>query len=90
MGPVSRGHTVGYDPRMIAVGIIVLLVGFALVVPRGAMPGSTSARNVTMGSQRVFATRGYQGLPSRRSRAIQVVVGVVLIVAGILVIAASG
>ena len=88
--PVSTVHAVRYHRHVVAVGILIMLVGFALVVPRGGMPGSTSARNVTLGSQRVFSRRGDQGLPSRRYRVIQVIVGLVLLVVGILVIAVSG
>jgi hypothetical protein len=75
---------------VLALGVVMVLVGFALVVPRGGMPGSASARNVVMGSQRVFATRGYQGTPSRRFRVIQVLIGLVVVAGGIALIAASG
>jgi hypothetical protein len=71
-------------------GIILLLIGFALVVPRGGVTGSTAARNVTLGFQRVFTTRGYEGVPSRRYRAIQVVVGLVFAGVGLALVAASG
>ncbi len=90
MRPLRTVHTVEYAPRVLAVGIILLLIGFALVVPRGGVAGSTAARNVTLGSQRVFTTRGYDGVPSRRYRVIQVAVGLVLVAAGIALIAASG
>jgi hypothetical protein len=76
-------------PDVLAVGVLLLLVGFAFVVPRGGVPGSVAARNVMMGRQR-FMTRGYDGTPSRRSRVIQVLLGVVLAAAGIALIAASG
>jgi hypothetical protein len=88
--PLITRHRVKYDAVVLAVGVVLVLVGFALVVPRGAMPGSTSARNVVMGSQRVFTTRGYQGTPSRRFRLIQVLMGLVVVAGGIVLIAASG
>lgn len=75
---------------MIAVGLLVLLIGFAMVVPRGSMPGSASARNVSLGSQRVFVTRGDQGIQSLRYRVIKTLAGLVLVAVGIILIAASG
>jgi hypothetical protein len=83
-------HAVQYDRCVLVAGIIMLLIGFALVVPRGGVTGSTAARNVTLGMQRVFETRGYQGVPGRRYRVIQVLVGVVLVAGGLALIAASG
>ncbi|MGZ4674022.1 MAG: hypothetical protein ACXV5U_09840 [Ilumatobacteraceae bacterium] len=74
---------------VLAIGMLAVLVGFALMVPRGGVAGSVSARNVMLGNQRV-STRGYAGTPSRRSRVIQVLIGLVLLVIGILLIASSG
>jgi hypothetical protein len=88
--PLRAVHPAQYDRRVVAVGIVLLLIGFALVVPRGGVPGSAAARNVTLGFQRVFTTRGYDGLPSRRYRVIQVLVGLVLAAGGIALVAASG
>ena len=75
---------------VIAVGLIAVLVGFALVVPRGSMPGSASARNVRVGGLQVFSTPGPQGLPSLRYRIIRSLIGLVLVVAGFILIASSG
>ena len=69
--------------------MLAVLVGFALMVPRGGVAGSVSARNVMLGNQRM-STRGYEGTQSRRYRVIQVLVGLVLVAAGIALIAASG
>jgi hypothetical protein len=88
--PLRTVHPLQYDRRVLAVGVVVLLIGFALVVPRGSVAGTTAARNVRLGSQRIFVTRGYDGLPTRRYRVIQVVIGLVLVAAGIALIAASG
>lgn len=74
---------------VLAIGMLAVLVGFALMVPRGGVSGSVSARNVMLGNQRV-STRGYEGTPSRRSRVVQVVIGLVLVAAGIALIASSG
>ena len=74
---------------VLAIGMLAVLVGFALMVPRGGVSGSVSARNVMLGNQRV-STRGYVGTPSRRSRVIQVVIGLVLLVIGMVLIASSG
>ena len=68
----------------------MVLVGFALTVSRGGMPGSTAHRNVSLGMQRIFTTRGYQGVPSWRSRLIMVLIGLALVVGGMVVIAHAG
>ncbi|MEY2444898.1 MAG: hypothetical protein QOE00_1478 [Ilumatobacteraceae bacterium] len=88
--PLSTVHAVQYDRHVLVAGMIVLLIGFAFVVPRGGVAGSAAGRNVMLGSQRMLTTRGYDGLPSRRYRVIQVLAGLVLIAAGIALIAASG
>ena len=73
---------------MIAVGLILVLVGFAMLGSRGAMPGSTAARNIRLGPQR-FSTRGYQGIPSTRFRVIQVLIGLAILAAGVVLIMVS-
>ena len=75
---------------MIAVGLLAVLIGFALVVPRGSMPGSASARNVRLGGLQVLSTRGDQGIPSLRYRIIKTLLGLVLLAVGIILIASSG
>lgn len=75
---------------MLAVGIILVLVGFALVVPRGGVPGSAAVRNVSLGRQRVFSTPGYTDHPSVRYRVIRIVIGLVMVVGGVVLIASSG
>jgi hypothetical protein len=67
-----------------------MLIGLAFVIPRGAMPGSASHRNVTLGMQRVFETPGYRGETSLRYKVIRVSVGVVSMAVGVILIAASG
>ncbi len=47
-----------YDPGVLYAGLVLALVGFALVTPRGAGSGSVAHRNVRMGSM-YFSTRGY-------------------------------
>ena len=74
---------------MIAVGLLLVLVGFAVVIPRGALPGSAAARNVSVGPWRMPTTRGYDGEPSSRFRLIQVLSGLVMIAGGIVIIAVS-
>jgi hypothetical protein len=74
---------------VLAIGMLAVLIGFALMVPRGGVAGSVSARNVMLGNQRM-STRGYAGSPSRRYRVIQVLIGLALLAAGFALIAASG
>ena len=73
---------------MIAVGLLLVLVGFAMIAARGAVPGSAAIRNVRLGTQR-FSTRGYDGVTSTRFRVIQILMGVVVLTGGVILIAAS-
>jgi hypothetical protein len=75
---------------VLAAGIFMVLVGFVLIVPRGAMAGSAAHRNVSLGSQRVFQTPGYRGEMSTRYKVIRVSIGIVLLIAGVVFIATSG
>ena len=74
---------------MIALGLLLVLVGFAIMMPSGAMPGSTSHRIIPM-TTRLFTTPGPDGLPSRRYRIVQVLMGLVVMAAGVIIIAMSG
>jgi hypothetical protein len=74
---------------VIALGLLLVLVGFALMVSQGGMPGSTAARNVSLGRSQLFRTRGYQGNPSKRYRIIQILLGLALLVGGMALIATS-
>jgi len=73
---------------MIAVGLILVLVGFAMLASGGALPGATAARNVRMGPQ-MFSTRGHEGVRSTRYRVIQIAMGLVVLAGGIVMIAVS-
>jgi len=74
---------------VIAVGLLLVLVGFAFIVPRGGIPGSAAARNVSLGGWRMPTTRGYEGTPSRLYRVIQILGGLVMIAGGMVIIAVS-
>ena len=75
---------------MIALGLLMVLVGFVFMAPRGGIPGATAHRNVSLGMQRIFTTRGYQGVPSWRYRLIMILIGVALVVGGMVVVAHAG
>ena len=69
--------------------MLLMLLGFAIMVPRGGMAGSTARRNVILGF-RVFQTPGYQGgVPSWKYRVLRVLLGLVIMVGGIGLIAIS-
>ena len=75
---------------MIALGLLLVLLGFAIMVPRGGMAGSTARRNVIVGF-RVFQTPGYQGgVPSWKYRVVRVLLGLVVMAGGMVLIAISG
>jgi hypothetical protein len=71
---------------MVWAGIALVIVGFALVTPRGSLPGSAAVRNVRMAPLRLYTTPGYQGDESRRARWIRLAVGLVFLVGGIALI----
>ena len=73
---------------MFAVGLLLVLIGFAFVVPRGGVAGSTAARNVRVGPGGLSPTRGYDDEPSRKYRVLQVLGGLAMIVAGFAILAA--
>jgi hypothetical protein len=73
---------------VIALGLLLVLVGFVIMMPRGGMAGSTARRNVILGF-RVFQTPGYQGVVSWKYRVVRVLSGLVVMAAGVLIIAIS-
>jgi hypothetical protein len=74
---------------VIALGLLLVLVGFAFMAPRGGVSGSTARRNVSLGGIQLFKTPGYQGVPSWKYRLIQVLAGLVIMVGGVVLIAIS-
>jgi hypothetical protein len=72
---------------MVWAGIALVIVGFAMITPRGSLPGSTAVRNVRMAPLRLYTTPGYQGDESRRGRWTRLMVGFVLLVGGVALIA---
>jgi hypothetical protein len=68
---------------VLATGVIVFLIGFALLIPRGGSTGAVAHRNVTMANSQLFGTRGYEGVQSNRVRNIRIGVAVVLIAGGV-------
>jgi hypothetical protein len=72
---------------MIALGLLLMLVGFALVTPRGAGTGSVSHRNVRVGPTMISTTPGYGKELSKRARIGLRLVGVAMLAGGLLMIA---
>jgi hypothetical protein len=68
--------------------MLLMLVGFVVMVPRGGLAGSTARRNVILGF-RVFQTPGYQGVLSWKYRLVRMLVGLVIMVGGVVLIAIS-
>jgi hypothetical protein len=70
------------------VGILLALIGWALVVPRGAGTGSVVHRNVRMGSM-FFQARGFteqtEEKDFRAARLVRII-GAVLLVTGVLLL----
>ena len=76
---------------MFALGILLLVIGFALITPRGAAAGGVAHRIVRMNNlSGPFTTPGYQpgGEPSTwRRTLIRILVGLALMGLGLLVMA---
>lgn len=71
---------------MAALGGLLIVIGFVVVIPRGLFPGSSSHRTVEMGGQ-LWRTPGYQGAgPNRRAMIVDVLIGLGLIALGALCI----
>ena len=69
--------------------MLLMLVGFVIMVPRGGMAGSTARRNVIVGF-RIFQTPGYQGgVVSWKYRVVRVFLGLVVMAGGMVLIAVS-
>ena len=70
------------ERQMLWLGMLLMLIGFALVVPRGALAGSAAGRNVTTTHQ-VSRTPGYQPAPTGRARVVRLVVTTGHVVPGV-------
>jgi hypothetical protein len=71
---------------MIWLGMLLVLLGFALVTPRGLMPGSVAVRQMERFPLDIVTTPGYQAEPARRARVIRALVGLALLIGGIVLI----
>jgi len=71
---------------MLATGLLLVLFGFALVVPRGAVSGSMAVRNVPMGVSHIHRTPGYQDAPTGRVRWLRLGTGLAMFAGGFLLI----
>ncbi|MBI5088192.1 MAG: hypothetical protein HZB15_04845 [Actinobacteria bacterium] len=70
-------------------GLVLVIIGFALVLPKGGMPGSTAHRNVPMGSF-IYQTAGHRDGDDGRSKSWKTaVIGVALMAAGLGIMALS-
>lgn len=78
---------------MIAVGFLLILVGFCLISVRSGDVSARSPRTVSIGrlwmSVPTEQDRGYDSMPSWRNRLIRVLCGLVIIVGGFVLIAVS-
>ena len=75
---------------MLAIGFILMLIGFALVVPRGAGSGSIAHRNVRVGPADVTTTPGYGSETSGRARIGIRLVGLAMLVGGFILLLMAG
>jgi hypothetical protein len=76
----KHSDTVG---GVMAAGVVMFLVGFALLIPRGGAVGAVAHRNVTLGHAQLFQTRGYHGVPSRRAKVIRISLALALVAGGV-------
>jgi len=68
------------------VGLVLLILGFALVIPRGGAPGSVANRNVVAGSY-IYQTPGHNDGGESSSKAWKInVLGGLMAVVGIVIL----
>lgn len=74
---------------MIAVAILLILVGFALIAPTNDGSRSTMPRSLAIGWWRMPPSegRGYDGTPPRRARLIRALVGLAMLIGGVVIVA---
>ena len=60
----------------------MLLLGFALLIPRGSTPGSIAARNIVVPGSHIQRTPGYQVPPGRRGTMVRIGLGLGLMALG--------
>jgi hypothetical protein len=77
-----------YGGSMLLLGLALLIVGFVLVMPRDSTPGSIGNRQARQGSFQIVSTPGHSS-SSRRSVVTRIVVGLVLLAAGLLLLFAA-
>ncbi len=69
---------------MVAAGLMLLLVGFALLAPRGGTPGSAANRNIEVGyGGYIQRTPSYTAAPEGRARWIRIGIGLGCLALGI-------
>jgi hypothetical protein len=68
-----------------AIGLLLLFVGVAVIIPSGSTPGSTAGRNLRMGDMRIEQTPGHRDQPPTGwKRSIRrVLVGLALMAVGL-------
>jgi hypothetical protein len=71
---------------MVWLGMVLIVIGFVLVVPRGALAGSAAVRNVAMPPHQLVRTPGYQAAPAGRVRLVRLLVGALCLLGGFVVI----
>ncbi len=72
---------------MAIAGALLIVIGVALLIPRGATPGATAHRNVPLGGGYVARTPGHRAEVSSKARRWRSIVAVVFIVVGLFVVA---
>ena len=88
-----RGRDVSSVQIVVWLGIVLLLVGFVTVAPRGLTPGGAAHRNVPLGGVGgLVSTPGYQreDEDTRRRTIVRLLMGAVLLGAGLVCILVAG
>ena len=89
-----RGRDVSSVQIVVWLGIVLLLVGFVTVAPRGLTPGGAAHRNVPLGGVGgLVSTPGYQREDEdtgHRRTIVRLLMGAVLLGAGLVCILVAG
>ena len=73
---------------MVWVGMLLMILGFALVMPRGTVGGFSPGQNIRLAPGQLSRTPGYGEAPTGRARLYRFLAGALLLAGGLAVVLA--
>ncbi len=71
---------------MVAIGLLLVLVGFVYAIPRGGLSGSAALRNIGLGLQGLHATPGDTPQKLGKQQWAKSLMGILGIIVGVLLV----